>query len=150
MPNRVDGVGSVNAKLMIIGEAPGRQENESGVPFVGPTGQILDDCLEKANIRRGECYITNVVKFQPPFNDMEKLHLIGVDLKTSIEELWENEIKPLKPNCILAVGNYALEAVCGMGLHDKKGKPIGILDYRGSILQARDGSTKVEIGRAHV
>lgn len=142
MPNYIAGVGSLEPKLMIVGEAPGRVENAEGIPFVGPTGQILNDCLYKAGIHRNECYITNVVKYQPPFNDMSKLHLIGVSLEDSIKELWENEIKRLKPNCILAIGNYALEAIVGMGIYDKSGKPTGILDYRGSILTSRDGTTK--------
>lgn len=133
MPNYVPGTGSLTPKLMIIGEAPGRLENEYLVPFVGPTGQILDECLFKAGIKRSECYITNVVKYQPPFNDFEKLHLIGVDLDQSIRELWENEISKLRPNCILAVGDHALHAVTGND---------GILNWRGSIIKARDGITK--------
>lgn len=133
MPNYVSGIGSVEPKLMIVGEAPGKYEDEQGVPFVGPTGQILDDLLFKANIKRSECYITNVVKYRPPLNDFKKLHLIGVSLDDSIRELWENEIRRLRPNCILAVGNEALNAVTGYD---------GILNYRGSILTAKDGSTK--------
>src|SRR5574339_699120 len=118
---------------MIIGEAPGRLENQLGEPFVGPTGQILDECLYKAGIRRSECWITNVVKYQPPFNDFTKLHLIGVDLNEAIRELWDNEISRYKPNCILAVGDHALNAVTGHS---------GILNWRGSILTANDGITK--------
>ncbi|HEY3525704.1 MAG TPA: uracil-DNA glycosylase family protein, partial [Nitrososphaeraceae archaeon] len=143
MPNYVPGVGSYSADLMIVGEAPGRYENNLKEPFVGPTGQILNDLLFKAGISRAECYLTNVVKFQPPMNDMSRLDLIGVDLQKSIEELWENEIKVLKPKCILAVGNYAFEALTGITVRDKKGKPCGIMDYRGSILRAIDGETKV-------
>lgn len=134
MPNYVAGVGSVNPRLMIIGEAPGKNEDEQGVPFVGASGHLLNDALFKAGIRRSECYITNVVKYRPPMNDFEKLHLIGVDIEKSVQELWDNEIRKLKPNCILAVGNEALKAVVGVD---------GILNYRGSILKAKDGETKV-------
>lgn len=134
MPNYVAGTGSLEPKLLILGEAPGKYEDEAGIPFVGPTGQLLNEFLYKAGISRAECYITNVVKFRPPLNDIEKIHLIGVSLEDSIKELWENEIKKLKPNCILAVGDTALNAVCGL---------TGILNYRGSILTANDGSTKV-------
>lgn len=118
---------------MIIGEAPGKYENIQQEPFVGPTGQLLDECLYKAGIKRSECWITNVVKYQPPFNDFKKLHLIGVDLNQSIQELWDNEINKYKPNCILAVGDHALNAVTGNS---------GILNWRGSILTARDGVIK--------
>lgn len=119
---------------MIVGEAPGKYEDEYQRPFVGPTGQILDDLLFKAGINRSECYLTNVVKYRPPFNDFEKLHLIGVDVKQSEEELWDNEIRVFNPNCILAIGDRALQAVTGYS---------GILNYRGSILLAKDGKTKV-------
>lgn len=134
MPNRVEGVGPLEPKLMVVGEAPGRHENEQGIPFVGPTGQMLNEFLSSAGIRRSDCYITNVVKYQPPFNDIKKLHLIGVDLAQSIRELWDNEINIFHPNCILAVGDVALNALTGYS---------GILNYRGSILRANDGKTKV-------
>lgn len=133
MPNYVGGTGSVEPRLMIVGEAPGKHEDEQGIPFVGPTGRILDECLFKAGINRNECYITNVVKYRPPLNDFKKLHLIGVSYEDCVKELWENEIQRLRPNCILAVGNEALRAVTGYD---------GILNYRGSILRAKDGHTK--------
>jgi uracil-DNA glycosylase family 4 len=134
MPNYVPGIGSVSPRLMIIGEAPGKYEDEQGMPFVGPTGQMLDDYLFKAGISRQECYITNVIKYRPPMNDLKKLNLIGVDIGQSMQELWDNEINVLKPNCILAVGDLALQACCDCS---------GILNYRGSILTARDGVIKV-------
>jgi uracil-DNA glycosylase family 4 len=134
MPIYVGGIGSVSPSLMIIGEAPGRYENEAGIPFVGPTGKILDECLFKAGIKRSDCYITNVIKYQPPLNDLKKLHLIGISIDESVKELWENEINKLHPNCILAIGDLALQSVCGVS---------GILNYRGSILTANDGHTKV-------
>jgi len=134
MPNYVPGIGSITPALMIIGEAPGKYEDEQGIPFVGPTGKMLDDFLFKAGIRRSDTYITNVVKYRPPLNDIKKLHLINVDVGQSMQELWDNEINKLHPNCILAVGDLALQAVCDCS---------GILNYRGSILTARDGHTKV-------
>jgi DNA polymerase len=134
LPNYIPGVGSLEPRLLIIGEAPGKHEDEQGVPFVGPTGRILDECLFKAGIKRSDCYITNVVKFRPPMNDLKKLHLINVDIGQQMQELWDNEINKLHPNCILAVGDLALQAVCDVS---------GILNYRGSILTARDGKTKV-------
>jgi DNA polymerase len=134
MPNYVAGVGPFEPRLMIIGEAPGKHENDLGEPFVGPTGTLLNDMLYAAGISREECWLTNVVKYQPPFNDFEKLNLIGVDLTQSIESLWADEITRLKPKCILAVGDQALQATTGL---------TGILNYRGSIILARDGVTKV-------
>lgn len=134
MPNYISGVGPLQPKLMIIGEAPGKYEDEQGIPFVGPTGSMLNEFLYKAGIKRDECYITNVIKYRPPFNDLKKLHLINVDIKSSIEELWRNEIDQFHPNCILAVGDLALNATTNFN---------GILHYRGSILTAVNGQTKV-------
>lgn len=134
MPNYVAGVGPVAPDLMAIGEAPGQRENAEGIPFIGPTGNIFNEILAKFGTRRSDIYITNVVKYQPPFNRFDKLHLIGVDLEQSIAELWSNEIKPLNPKCILAIGNEALKATTGLD---------GIMNYRGSILTAKDGKTKV-------
>lgn len=134
MSKYVPGVGPLEPDLMIIGEAPGKHEHETGIPFVGPSGEILNDCLRKAGINRGECYITNVVKYRPPLNNFKQLHLIGINLEDSIRDLWENEIEQRRPKCILAVGNEALKAITAYD---------GILNYRGSILLARDGATKV-------
>lgn len=134
MPNYVGGIGSVQPSLMIIGEAPGKYEDDAGIPFVGPTGKMLDEYLFKAGIKRSDCYITNVIKYRPPLNDIKKLHLIGISLDDSVKELWENEINKLHPNCILCVGDLSLQAVTGY---------TGILNYRGSILTAIDGHTKV-------
>lgn len=134
MPNYVSGIGPFEPKLMIIGEAPGKYENDALEPFVGPTGAMLNDMLSVAGISRSDCWLTNVVKYQPPFNDFSKLALIDVDLKQSIESLWNDEIRTYRPNCILAIGDQALQAVTGYS---------GILNYRGSILKANDSVTKV-------
>ena len=134
MPKYVPGIGPLEPSLMIVGESPGKYEDEAGIPFVGPTGQMLDSFLMKAGIRRSDCYITNVVKYRPPMNDLKKLHLIDVDIGQQMKELWDNEINKLHPNCILAVGDLALQAICDVS---------GIHNYRGSILTARDGIIKV-------
>src|SRR6185503_11079455 len=110
MPNYVGGIGPLQPKLMIVGESPGKNEDEQGIPFVGPTGKMLDDFLRVAGISRSEVYITNVVKYRPPFNDLKKLHLINVDLNEQIRSLWDTEISIFNPNCILAVGDTALQA----------------------------------------
>lgn len=130
----VPGYGALEPDLMIIGEAPGKNEDIQKIPFVGAAGEILTDALHKAGMSRASCYITNVVKYRPPLNDFKKLNLIGVDLAEQIKNLWEFEIEKLRPKCILAVGNEALKAVTQYD---------GILNYRGSILLARDGATKV-------
>ncbi len=66
--NAVPGEGPSNAKIMLIGEGPGKKEDEQGRPFVGSAGKKLDKCLEKARINREKIYITNTVKCRPPDN----------------------------------------------------------------------------------
>jgi DNA polymerase len=61
----VFGAGPANAELLFIGEAPGQQEDRSGVPFVGPAGQLFDEALEAAGIDRSRVYVTNAVKHRP-------------------------------------------------------------------------------------
>lgn len=144
MPNYVAGIGPLEPNLMAIGEAPGSNENAEGIPFVGASGEILSECFRKAGIKRSEVYITNVVKYQPPMNDFDKLHLIDVDVEENIRELWANEIEARKPKCILAIGHRALRAVMGWPvIYSKKEDKYPILNYRGSILLAKDGVTKV-------
>ena len=66
--NLVFGTGSRTAKLMFIGEAPGEQEDKTGIPFVGAAGQLLDKYLEAVGIAREEVYIANILKCRPPRN----------------------------------------------------------------------------------
>lgn len=66
--NCVFGYGNKNARLMFIGEAPGEQEDLSGIPFVGRAGQLLDKFLGEAGIKREEAYIANILKCRPPKN----------------------------------------------------------------------------------
>src|SRR5208337_4026136 len=128
MPNiYVPGYGSSSAKLMIIGEAPGKNEEEQLRPFVGASGELLDQCL--GSVSRDDVYITNVCKVRPPNNKIKDLHLIGRSIEEFIPQLIE-EINELSPNCILAVGNTALKVLTG---------EYGIEKFRGSILPSQYG-----------
>lgn len=144
MPNYVAGIGPLEPDLMAIGEAPGKHEDELGEPFVGPTGSIVNDCFYKAGIKRGEVYLTNVVKYRPPMNNFDQFHLIGINPEEEALKLWDEEIHPRRPKCILALGARALRAVMGWPvLFNEKDDKLKITDYRGSILTAKDGVTKV-------
>lgn len=134
MPNWISGQGPFDVDLMIVGEFPGRQENESGQVFQGISGEILNQALFKAGLTRHDCYLTYVYKYQPPYNDPKKYHHIGIDTEKEIEYLWKEEIEKLKPKCILAIGEIALNAIT----HKQ-----GIKKYRGSILTCKDGMIKV-------
>jgi len=134
-PKEVPGIGPIGAKLAIVGEAPGYDEDIAGRPFVGASGEMLDSLLREAGINRNDCYLTNVVKFRPPDNDLKRLNEIDVSLAQSTSDLLD-EMDVLKPNCILALGNTALQA-----LTDK----TGVKQYRGSVLRSSNHKHKVAV-----
>lgn len=138
-PNFVGGEGPIGAKLMIVGEAPGREESEQERPFVGQSGEMVNEVCKEAGFNREDCYVTNVVKYRPPNNDFTKLHEIGVSLKQQEDFLW-TEIKRIRPNCILALGDKALHAVTGW---------TGVSKLRGSILQSKIGNIPKVVSSIH-
>lgn len=133
MANYVGGVGNACADIFLCGEAPGAREDESGVPFSGPAGELLNECLRSAGIERDACYLTNVVKVRPPDNKLEKLPLIGHTVEEFLPQLW-NEIQAINPKVVVAVGGTALKYITGFD---------GIEKYRGSILRASKTGHKV-------
>lgn len=99
----VPGEGSSRAKVLIIGEAPGREEDKQGRPFCGRAGKFLNELLGLIELKREKIFITNVVKCRPPNNRRPK--------KEEIEKCrpWlEQQIKILKPKFIIALGALAL------------------------------------------
>ncbi|MEM0014364.1 MAG: uracil-DNA glycosylase [Zestosphaera sp.] len=98
----VPGEGSLNAKLMFIGEAPGRSEDEVGRPFVGAAGKLLTQLLEVNSIKREEVFITNVVKCRPPEN-REPLE----DEIMSCAPFTNSIIQLIQPSIIVTLGSYS-------------------------------------------
>lgn len=98
--NLVFGEGNLDAQLMIIGEAPGEDEDLSGRPFVGRAGQLLDKILETVDIYRDEIYITNMVKFRPPGNRNPRPEEIAASEPVLIEQ-----IRLIRPQIIATLGN---------------------------------------------
>lgn len=129
----VFGSGNPNASLMVIGEAPGRQEESIGLPFVGSSGEILDSMLKAAGIDRSQVYVDNIVTIRPPGNKINRLKEIGKSVSDFYPRIFE-VIRRVKPNCILALGNTPLYALTGKS---------GISKYRGSILFSNVTDTKV-------
>ena len=125
----VFGDGDARAKIVLVGEAPGEQEALQGKPFVGKAGKILDEFLQKTEIRREDIYITNVVKLRPT-----AISKAGrtVNRAPSKEEIglfhpWlQKEMEIIEPMYIVTLGNVALKAVS-----DNKAAVIG--DYHGKI-----------------
>jgi uracil-DNA glycosylase len=102
----VYGEGSQSAKLMLIGEAPGAEENISGKPFVGRAGQLLTKMLKAINIEREEVYITNVVKCRPPNNRNPLPEEIA-----ACSEYLDEQLAVIQPELILLLGRVASEAL---------------------------------------
>lgn len=99
----VIGEGSHFAKIMFVGEAPGRNEAKYGRPFCGAAGKILDELLETAGIKREEVYITNIVKDRPPMNRdplPEEIKIYGPFL--------DRQIEIIQPKIIATLGRYSM------------------------------------------
>jgi DNA polymerase len=106
--NAVPGEGQLSAKIMFIGEAPGRSEDEKGRPFVGAAGRILDDLLKKAGIERSQVFITNMVKCRPPNNRVPK-----EDELTACRPYLDRQIALIKPKVICILGRTAYSSLLG-------------------------------------
>jgi len=99
----VFGVGSVSAEIMFIGEAPGRDEDLKGEPFVGAAGKFLNEMLEKIGFQRSDVFIANVVKHRPP-NNRDPL---PDEIETCYPYLKE-QISIIRPKVIATLGRHAL------------------------------------------
>ena len=133
----VKGVGPKNARIAIVGEAPGRDEEREGVPFVGASGRVLNSSLKKAGIKRYECYLTNVVKTRPPKNDFSIFYEDKKKTKPKEELIVArakliDEINEINPNVTIALGGEAVKALTGQD--DAK-----ITNWRGSIMNTLVG-----------
>ena len=102
----VFGEGTPNAKIMFIGEAPGKDEDELGRPFVGRSGKLLTSCLEALGIPRADVFITNVVKCRPPDNRKPLPSEVAF-----YKPILLHEIKIIRPRVICTLGASALEAL---------------------------------------
>jgi len=107
--NIVFGLGNPNAELMFIGEGPGREEDEQGLPFVGRAGRLLTKIIEAMNLKRADVYISNVVKCRPPNNRAPLPN--ESDICKNILLLKEIEI--VKPKVICTLGSIATQALLG-------------------------------------
>jgi uracil-DNA glycosylase len=104
----VPGKGNQNAEVIFIGEAPGRNEDKKGEPFVGIAGENLTIALEKAGISRDDVYITNVVKCRPPNNRVPTQ-----DERDTCRHYLEEEMNLIKPTIICIMGNTAYNSILG-------------------------------------
>jgi uracil-DNA glycosylase len=100
----VMGDGNSNADIVFIGEAPGKQEDQQGLPFVGASGRFLNEMLEAAGMIRSDVYITNIVKYRPPNN--------RDPLPEEKHEFWPylmRQLEIIQPKVIITLGRHSME-----------------------------------------
>lgn len=135
---------------MLVGEAPGVEEERTGLPFVGASGNELDRMLHEAGLNRAECFVSNVSRMRPPGNDISEwmyrgkkappegfVQWRGIWVNPAIavgDALLKKEIAAVKPEVIVAFGNVAMYALTGK---------YGITDWRGSQLTGESGITTI-------
>lgn len=97
------GQGNASSEIVFIGEAPGKKEDEEGVPFIGSAGKFLSELLDSIGLKREDIYITNIVKYRPPGNrDPEPKE------KEDCNEWLINELKIISPKLIVFLGRHAM------------------------------------------
>ena len=100
--NVVFGAGAADAEVMIVGEGPGQQEDEQGLPFVGRSGQLLDSLLLEVGFERGDVYIGNVVKCRPPRNRDPRQDEID-----ACKAYLRRQIELVDPTVVITLGNFS-------------------------------------------
>ena len=111
----VFGAGDPHARVMLVGEQPGDEEDKKGLPFVGPAGKLLNRALEAAGVDREQLYVTNAVKhFKWQLRGKRRLHKTPAQREVDACHQWlEREIATVKPQVIVALGATAARAVIG-------------------------------------
>ena len=106
--NAVPGKGNFQSDVIFVGEAPGRNEDKNGEPFIGVAGKKLSIALNEAGISRDDVYITNIVKCRPPNNRVP-----NTDERDTCKEYLKQEISIIKPKLICILGNTAFNSILG-------------------------------------
>lgn len=107
----VFGDGSPDAEVVFIGEAPGKNEDEQGLPFVGAAGRFLNEMLEAIGMKREDIYITNIVKYRPPGNRDP-----FPDEKVEFLPFLKKQLAIIKPKLIVTLGRHSMESLLPPGL----------------------------------
>jgi uracil-DNA glycosylase family 4 len=124
----VFGVGNPDADLMFVGEGPGADEDEQGIPFVGRAGQLLTRIIEAIDLRRDDVYIANVVKCRPPGNRNPE-----PDEVATCEPFLFRQIDAIKPKVIVTLGKFATQSL--LRTDDPISRLRGrLFEYRGAKL----------------
>ena len=134
----VIGEGSHYAKIMFVGEAPGKNEAATGRPFCGMSGKLLDELLASADISRQDVYVTNIVKDRPPFN-RDPLP----DEITAYGPFLDRQIEIIQPEVIATLGRFSMDYI--MRKFGLETQLKSISQMRGNIFEAETSYGKVKI-----
>jgi uracil-DNA glycosylase family protein len=158
----VFGLGPSRAKLMLVGEQPGDQEDLAAEPFVGPAGQLLRHALEEAGIDPASIYMTNAVKhFKWKRQGKRRIHERPRRAEVVACHFWlENEIAAIRPAVIVALGATAAEALLGSAVRVTRDRgryfpsplapAVTLTVHPSSILRAADDNARREAHRLFV
>ena len=129
----VIGEGPLHARLMLVGEQPGDQEDRQGHPFVGPAGRVMDRALEQLGWPRERLYVTNAVKhFKHELRGKRRMHKTPAQREVAACNHWlEDEIRLVRPEAIVAMGSTAARALLG--------RPVAVMSERGRWIERSDG-----------
>ncbi|MDB5874943.1 MAG: uracil-DNA glycosylase protein-like protein [Ramlibacter sp.] len=129
----VIGEGSAKARLMLVGEQPGDQEDLQGHPFVGPAGKLLDRALEQVGIARTDVFVSNAVKhFKFELRGKRRIHKTPTQREAAACHHWlEDEIALVKPAALVALGSTAARSLMG--------RAVPVMAERGKWLEREDG-----------
>jgi DNA polymerase len=115
----VFGEGNANADIVFIGEAPGKNEDEQGLPFVGAAGRFLNEMLASIGLSRQDVYITNIVKYRPP-NNRDPLP----EEKTAFLPYLRSQLEVIKPKLVVTLGRHSMDSLLpGLQISKVHGQP---------------------------
>lgn len=138
--NIVVGKGNPKAKILFVGEAPGRNEDEQGLPFVGAAGKNLDKLLEKVGLSIDDIYVANILKCRPPENRPPAPEEIKAHTPWLLKQ-----IKEMKPEVVCSLGNYATKFFLSGTKVDLMEKQKGITEVHGKVHLIELNSEKVKL-----
>jgi len=122
----VFGDGSPNADIVFIGEAPGKNEDLKGLPFVGAAGKFLDEMLATIDLKRSDIYITNIVKYRPPGN-RDPLP----DEKAAFLPFLHSQLDAIAPKLVVTLGRHSMDSLLpGLQISQVHGQPKR---YKGQV-----------------
>lgn len=134
----VVGQGSLNAKIMLVGEAPGKNEALSGNPFCGSAGKILDQVLSSAKLDRQKIYITNIVNDRPPKNRDPLPKEIRI-----YAPFLDRQIEIIKPKIIATLGRFSMEYI--LAKYARQGSLKTISQLHGQVFEGQTSYGKIKI-----